>query len=125
LDGLIGLKRLGSDVKIEGSLIGMSLAIIIICGRGYAIEHQLQETYGFDSNSTDFWLLGIVIGVILLIIDLLLVLIGLLTKKEKIEELEQIEQHSAPVRQKICPKCNTDITFLAVCPKCGYVVKTK
>lgn len=30
-----------------------------------------------------------------------------------------------PVRLKFCPSCGTDITHLAICPKCGYVVKTK
>jgi len=33
------------------------------------------------------------------------------------------EQQIEPVGEPICPICSTDIRFLAICPKCGYVVK--
>jgi len=110
-----------NNVKSGGSLIVISIILLIYSILGYSIEARLNETYHFESNSTFFRVL-IIIGVISLILGLIRVIKGF---NIDVKEPEQIKQEFVQVRQKNCPKCGANITFLAICPKCGHVVKIK
>ena len=110
-------------VKSGGRLVGMSVITLVFSISGYAIEARLHETYQFESNSVlILFFVGLICGFILLIWGSIMIKRGY-NIDAKVPE--QIQQEPVQVRQKLCPKCDTDITFLVVCPNCGHVIKTK
>ena len=108
-------------VTIGGEFIALSIVALTIGVIGYSFEMR-REDYRIGLSLGSFWLFFVALGVFLLIIGLLVILRGVRPTKDGAIEPEQTP---IPVSQKLCPKCETDITLLAICPKCGYVVKTK
>lgn len=108
--------------RLGVGLFGLSLFALISAGQMWASYEDYQKEYNKGMN--DAIVMAGQITMIASSIMFVLAFISLLTYR-KVKKSKHVKIESEPVREKSCPSCGTDIIFLAICPKCGYVVKTK
>ena len=117
------LKSLAIDFAVLGAgLFGVSIYVLVYAGQTWANYEDFQKEVNKEMNDA-----MVMLGQILIIVSSIMFVLAFifLITFIKVRKLKHVKIELEPVRQKSCPRCGTDISFLAICPKCGYVVKTK
>ena len=107
---------------LGGGLFGLSIFALVSAGQMWASYEDYQKEVNKEMNDA-----MVMAGQIIMIVSSImfgLAFIFLITYI-MVRKRKHVKIESEPVREKSCPSCGTDITFLAICPKCGFVVKTK